>query len=209
MYSFSGNSAASAPISTFMCLGDLYSPRIDLHISSSRIGRRMNVEIGTETPIFLFWEYLFRNFGILSLQCKGTKSHWSSQHLTRRHNRDLAQQCSGVSLYLFLSVMLAPLLRRSSTTSSLPLLTARNSGVRPALSPEGVCTIAHYFFWRRNPTKTLGFLLPRISHWFFVGFLVSPPPYVQSFLRKPRFLVLAYSFPWFLNIQNLPNLFYL
>jgi hypothetical protein len=29
----------------------------------------MNVEIGTETPIFLFWEYLFRNFGILSLQC--------------------------------------------------------------------------------------------------------------------------------------------
>ncbi len=25
----------------------------------------MNVEIETETPIFLFWEYLFRNFGIL------------------------------------------------------------------------------------------------------------------------------------------------
>jgi hypothetical protein len=30
----------------------------------------MNVEIGTETPIFLFWEYLFRKFGILSLQCR-------------------------------------------------------------------------------------------------------------------------------------------
>jgi hypothetical protein len=29
----------------------------------------MNVEIETETPIFLFWEYLFRNFSILSLQC--------------------------------------------------------------------------------------------------------------------------------------------
>jgi hypothetical protein len=29
----------------------------------------MNVEIGTETPIFPFWEYLFRNFGNLSLQC--------------------------------------------------------------------------------------------------------------------------------------------
>ncbi len=29
----------------------------------------MNVEIGTETPIFLFGEYLFRNFVILSLQC--------------------------------------------------------------------------------------------------------------------------------------------
>jgi hypothetical protein len=33
---------------------------------------RMNVEIGTDTPIFLFWEYLFLNFGILSLQC----GHW-------------------------------------------------------------------------------------------------------------------------------------
>ncbi len=29
----------------------------------------MNVEIGTEAPIFLFWEYLFPIFGILSLQC--------------------------------------------------------------------------------------------------------------------------------------------
>jgi hypothetical protein len=29
----------------------------------------MNVEIGTETSIFLFWEYLLRNLGILSLQC--------------------------------------------------------------------------------------------------------------------------------------------
>jgi hypothetical protein len=29
----------------------------------------MNVEIGIEAPIFLFWEYLFQIFGILSLQC--------------------------------------------------------------------------------------------------------------------------------------------
>jgi len=29
----------------------------------------MNVEIGTEAPIFLLWEYLFQIFGILSLQC--------------------------------------------------------------------------------------------------------------------------------------------
>ncbi len=32
----------------------------------------MNVEIGTEAPIFLFWEYLFQIFGILSLQCGAT-----------------------------------------------------------------------------------------------------------------------------------------
>jgi hypothetical protein len=31
----------------------------------------MNVEIGTEAPIFLFWEYLFQIFDILSLQCRG------------------------------------------------------------------------------------------------------------------------------------------
>jgi hypothetical protein len=30
----------------------------------------MDVEIGTETPISLFWEYLFQIFGILSLQCE-------------------------------------------------------------------------------------------------------------------------------------------
>jgi hypothetical protein len=29
----------------------------------------MIVEIGTEAPIFLFWEYLIRICGILSLQC--------------------------------------------------------------------------------------------------------------------------------------------
>ncbi len=35
----------------------------------------MNVEIGTEAPIFLFWEYLFQIFGILSLQCVWPDMH--------------------------------------------------------------------------------------------------------------------------------------
>ncbi len=67
-------------------VSDLYIPRIGQHISSCRKGRprgniyfahgHMNVEIGTDTPIFLFWQYLFQIFsfkvsifGILSLQC--------------------------------------------------------------------------------------------------------------------------------------------
>jgi hypothetical protein len=29
----------------------------------------MNVETGTEAPIFLFWEYLLQIVGIFSLQC--------------------------------------------------------------------------------------------------------------------------------------------
>jgi hypothetical protein len=66
--------------------------------------------------------------------------------------------------------------------------------------PEGICTV---LFWRRNPTITLGFLLLWIFPWFFVGFLLSPPSYAQSFLRKPSVLVLAEFFPWFFKSRQL------
>jgi hypothetical protein len=40
----------------------------------------MNVEIGTEAPIFLFWEYFFQIFGILSLQCLSQQAIKNSEN---------------------------------------------------------------------------------------------------------------------------------
>ncbi len=48
----------------------------------------MNVEIGTQAPLFLFWEYLFQIFGILSLQCiisSMTAMFWHSPKRKRHY----------------------------------------------------------------------------------------------------------------------------
>jgi hypothetical protein len=42
----------------------------------------MNVEIGTEAPIFLFWEYLLPLFGIFSLQCRLGQECLTPGHLS-------------------------------------------------------------------------------------------------------------------------------
>jgi hypothetical protein len=44
----------------------------------------MNVEIETETPIFLFWEYLFRNLGIFLCSIDYRNSTAASQNARNR-----------------------------------------------------------------------------------------------------------------------------
>jgi len=48
----------------------------------------MNVEIGTEAPIFLFWEYLIRICGILSLQCVKHGDEGWKMEVQRRENEE-------------------------------------------------------------------------------------------------------------------------
>jgi hypothetical protein len=54
---------------------------------------------------------------------------------------------------------------------------------------------AQSFFWLRNPTKTLGFLLPWISPWIFVGFYAFFPTLCTVLSKKTKLLVLADFFP--------------
>jgi hypothetical protein len=62
---------------------------------------------------------------------------------------------------------------------------------------------AQSFFGRRNPTKTLGFLLPWISFWISVGFMLSSPPYAHCtvLFKTTKLSCFGGFFPLFFLIQ--------
>jgi hypothetical protein len=84
--------AASIPIPTIMCLLAIYIFPGPVHIFSCiRIGRpimgmyhrHVNVEIRTEASQFLYWEFLFRIFSIVSKQ--QSKLKWFKKYLRKSH----------------------------------------------------------------------------------------------------------------------------
>jgi hypothetical protein len=70
------------------------------------------VKIGTETPIFLFWEYLFRNFGIVF-------AVWEINGKLREHKKTFVET-GPQDVTSFLHLLVAPKILHTVVSDIFP-----------------------------------------------------------------------------------------
>ena len=115
--------------------------------------------------------------------------------------------CDSVTCSVEVSLMILlsqPILSQSKTKEAWfrrsCRLSVRRSGSSSASSSSRGCMHSP-FFWRRNPTKTLVFLLPWISPWFFVGFSAFSPTLCTVVSKKTKLSCFGGFFSLVFKIQ--------